>query len=101
MRKYGTYYEYLGVQNKLCGPSIVQQPETCQKPTNNQPQCTGFCEKDQIYGIFSTILIHNRAENINDLLILTEITRGVDGFTAKLGWVFGCYIVDRPQGICT
>ena len=36
----------------------------------------GFCEKNLINGIFSTILIHSRAGNINDLPILTEIIRG-------------------------
>ena len=69
------HFEYLVIQNKLCGPSIVQQPETCQKPTSNQPQWVSV-KKAQINGISSTILIHGWAGNINDLPILTEITRG-------------------------
>ena len=53
------YYEYLGyIQNKLCGPSIVQQPETCQKPTSNQPQWVSLKKtKSMVFSALSLFIV--------------------------------------------
>ena len=83
------------IQNKLCDPSIVQQQETCQKPNSNQPQWVSVKKTKSM--VFSALSLFIGGLEIS-MICSFWLKSLVDGLTASLVWVFGCYIVDGPQG---